>query len=193
MIRQNLKDIHISITPRDALGGVIVDRKNFPNSSEQVPEKIREAIEQRSGVMEYETKNLSDGMVEFCVQSYTASAETPSRISLVVEQESEQVVIERQIEQERRELSKSLADENKLVKEETSRITAELIRMHRRSRSIAADSQYSRDREEHFQNQSIALNRAVRYWPIFRMTILLIAGYFQVSNVVGYMKKKHIC
>lgn len=196
MYPQNLKDIHVSITPRDAAGGVIVDRSKTNEDTHmdaQIPEKIRQPLEQRSGMMEYDTHQLNDGSIEFCIQSYTASSETPSRVSLVVEQESERKVIEREMAAERQLMGENLAEENALVKAETSRITAELMRMHRRSKAIAGDASYSMDREASFQQQSIVLNQAVKYWPMFRMFILLVAGYVQVTNVVGYMKKKHIC
>ena len=43
-----------------------------------------------------------------------------------------------------------------------------------------------------FQAKSVQLNHAVRYWPIFRIVILLVAGGLQVHSVIGYMKRHHI-
>jgi len=105
---------------------------------------------------------------------------------------NEEYLIE-QRENEERIRQEKLDMENKLVKTETSRISSELMRMHRRAKSIAGDAQFSKEREESFFHKSVSLNRAVRYWPMFRLLVLMVGGYLQVSHVVQYMKRRHIC
>lgn len=195
---KNLKDIHISVTPRDAMGGVIINRR--PKTADandqdehELPQKIRQPVESERGSISYYTANMNGGTIEVCVQSYTATVEMPSRVSLYIHGLDDQKGADEDLAEERRGLSKEQIEaENKLVKEETSRITSELMRMHRRAKSIGGDARYSKDREEAFHNLSVSLNKAVARWPVFRMLVVLVGGYFQVSHVVRFMKSRHI-
>jgi len=185
-----MKDINISITPRDASGALLTKRSN-PTGN--IPVKHREQLDVKKGIFYYETAQL-DGNLEVCIQSYTASMETPSRVALSVSTHSaDDDDILQQLESERIMLNRKLESENKVIKEETSRITAELMRMQRRAKSIAGDAQFSKKREETFHNQSVSLNKAVKFWPIVRMVVVAIGGYLQVSHVIAYMKSRHIC
>lgn len=195
---QNLKDIHISVTPRDAMGGVIINRKPIsPDANNEdeheLPQKLRQPIESQHGNIAYYTANMIGGTIEICVQSYTATVEMPSRVSLNIHGLDDGKWVDEELAEERRKLSKEqIVTENKLVKEETSRITSELMRMHRRAKSIGGDARYAKDREEVFHNLSVSLNKAVVRWPIFRMLVVVVGGYFQVSHVVRFMKSRHI-
>jgi hypothetical protein len=193
---QNLKDIHLSITPRDAMGGVVMSRRPGGLGEEeerQLPQKIRQPLESESGQIGYYTGHLLGGTIEVCVQSYTATVEMPSRVSLDIHELDDSKAVDEELAEKRRALTKEQVEaENKLVKEETSRITSELMRMHRRAKSVGGDARYSKDREEAFHNLSVSLNKAVRYWPLFRMAVLLVGGYLQVTHVVSFMKSRHI-
>jgi emp24/gp25L/p24 family/GOLD len=189
--RQKMKDIHISVTPRDATGALLTKR-NSPDAS--IPVKHREQLEVQQGDFIYDTADLDGGNLEICIQSYTASMESPSRVALSVSaQAAADDDVMQQLEQDRVVLNRKLESENRLLKEETSRITAELVRMQRRAKSIAGDAQFSKKREETFHNQSLSLNKAVKIWPIVRMIVVMIGGYLQVSHVIAYMKSRHIC
>ena len=186
-----MKDINISVTPRDSTGALLTRRNN---SDRNIPVKHREQVESQQGLFIYDTAQLDGGNLEICIQSYTASMETPSRVAISVStQSAADDDIMQLLEADRVMLNRKLESENKLIKEETSRITAELMRMLRRAKSIAGDAQYSKKREETFHNQSLALNKAVKIWPIVRMIVVLIGGYLQVSHVITYMKSRHIC
>lgn len=156
-----------------------------------LPKKKREQLETREGSFEYDTGNL-EGSLEICIQSYTATAENPSRVAFSILPQSEEVEIEKLLQAERKLMNERLEVENKIVKEETSRITAELVRMQRRAKTIAGDAQFSKKREEEFHAQSVSLNKAVKYWPMVRMTALLVGGYLQVTHVISFMKSRHI-
>jgi hypothetical protein len=186
-----LKDINISVTPRDSTGAIISNR-DAENANGNLPVKVREQIENPEGSFTYKSGDL-EGSLEVCIQSYTATAESPSRVAFDVKPLVETDDLEKILEHERNLLNKKVETENEIVKEETSRITTELMRMHRRAQGIAADAQYDKKREEEFRKKSITLNRAVRYWPMFRMFVLLLSGYLQISHVVDYMKRRHIC
>jgi emp24/gp25L/p24 family/GOLD len=190
---QNIKDIILTITPRDAMGVVIVPRM-LPKhiSAERIPSRHREPFEQRSGSFVYKTGALDGGYLEVCVQSYTASPDSPSRIAWNVLVPNEEKEIERQLQVDQQKYLEQLNVENKLISAETSRITAELVRMHRRAKALADDAQFSKEHEESFRAASVQLHRAVHYWPMIRMFVLLVGGYLQVTNVVRYMKSRHI-
>lgn len=159
-----------------------------------IPSKKRIQLESKEGSYEYDSANF-EGTVEICIQSYTASAENPSKVGFSVEPQSEKDEIEKLIAAERKLTSgklEKLEAEQKVVAEETSRITYELARMQRRAKSIAVDAHFSKQREETFHYQSISLSRAVRNWPIARIVVLCLAGYMQLTHVVKFMKSRHI-
>ena len=186
-----MKDIHISVTPRDAMGALLTKRTS-PDAS--LPVKHREQLEAQKGAFVYDTADLDGGNLEICIQSYSASLESPSRVALSVSaQAAAEDDIMQQLEEDRVMLNHKLESENRLIKEETSRITAELVRMQRRAKSIAGDAQFSKKREENFHNKSLSLNQAVKIWTMVRMIVVMIGGYLQVSHVIAYMKSRHIC
>lgn len=170
----------------------MISNRDAENADGNLPVKVREQIEKPEGSFTYKSGDL-EGSLEVCIQSYTATAESPSRVALDVKSLVESNDLENLLQRERDLVNKKVESENAIVKEETSRITTELLRMHRRAQGIAADAQYDKKREEDFRKKSITLNRAVRYWPMFRMFVLLVSGYLQISHVVDYMKRRHIC
>lgn len=186
-----MKDINVSITPRDASGALVTKRATNADSKGNLPIKVREPLESQQGTFFYETEDL-DGTLEVCVQSYTASMDNPSRVALTIAPATENDDIQQELESERQLLNEKLESENKVIKQETSRISAELMRMHRRAKSIAGDAQFSKKREEDFHGKSISLNKAVKFWPMVRMIVVMIGGYMQVSHVIAYMKSRHI-
>jgi len=147
--------------------------------------KIREQLTERQGVIEFVTGSF-DGLVEICVQSLSASQESPSRVALNITTKVEPT--------EKEETPPPVMDQGQAMRLrlETNRIGGELTRMEMRTREIMANAEYARDRELSFHEQSISLNKAVRYWPMFRILILVFAGYLQVSHVIQYMKSRHI-
>lgn len=176
------------------MGGLVLNRRpgGLPDE-DGLPQKVRQSLETQNGQISYFTGRLQGGTIEVCVQSYTATLEMPSRVALYIHELEDAQAVENELAEKRRTLSKEQIEaENKLVKEETSRITSELMRMHRRAKSIGGDAIYSKDREEAFHNISVSLNKAVKYWPMFRMAVLLVGGYFQVTHVVSFMKSRHI-
>lgn len=155
------------------------------------PMKHREQLDEKEGSFQYDTGDFS-GSLEICVQSYTATAENPSRVAYNVIPDALEAGMERKREAEKRLQNERQEVENKVVQDETSRITSELVRMQRRAQTISGDAQFSKQREQVFHSQSISLNGAVKYWPIARMAVILIGGYFQVTHVISYMKSRHI-
>jgi hypothetical protein len=159
---------------------------------EHVPMKHREPLVERSGAFEYYTGNINDGNFELCIQSYTANVEHASRVAVTWDIESDIHEIEASILKERQLLAEQMHIEKKLISTETSRITAELMRIYRRAKALSDDTQYSKQSESEFHAISMKLNQAIKHWYIFRVLVLFLGGYIQVSYIIKYMKSKHL-
>lgn len=171
-------------------------RRRSAGTNRSGTRKLRTDITEKHGQLEFYTGER-DGFVELCVQAYMATRATPRRIALRIQKHYTE-------EHERREAAaekKAQADAVKvpdsmqtdmLVKVETSRITTELERLAVRARDCGTVSRTAQKRDEEFHLTSMKLHRAVRWYPIFRVAILIVAGYLQASHVVRYMKNRHI-
>ena len=197
-----MKDVIITITPRDMMGVMIsshmMKKRNVPES--EIPIKYRHPLEQRQGTFTYYTGALNGGSLEICIQSYTANVEHPSRVALRIENYSHQIentlAVQQQqqqvLEQQQQRLLEQQRMEQKLLSGESSRITAELIRLHRRAKGLNEDVEYTKESESRFFTMSVALNRTVRNWYLVRLLVLIITGYLQVSYVTKYMKSRNM-
>ena len=197
-----MKDVIITITPRDMMGVMIVPsmmkKRDVPES--EIPMKYRHPLEQRNGTFTYYSGALHGGSLEICIQSYTANYEHPSRVALRIEDLSDQIEIamalqnERQMRLEQRQqvLNEQQTREQKLLSGESSRITAELMRLYRRAKGLNEDMDYTKESESRFFTTSISLNDTVRNWYLVRLLVLLITGYLQASYVIKYMKARNM-
>jgi hypothetical protein len=151
-------------------------------------QKIHHQIEDYEGELLFETGKI-DGHVEICVQSLSATSASPSRVALniTVQATADENAIVDQPQNE----PPMVLDPTAMYQLHTSHITGEMTRLHNRIREIVSNAEYSRDVEVGFHQQSVSLNKAVRYWPAFRILILIVAGYLQVSYVLGYLKSRH--
>jgi emp24/gp25L/p24 family/GOLD len=152
-------------------------------------QKLRQTLEQQRGRIEFLTGD-ADGLIEICPQAYGATRLNPSRISLKVTSQSE-VSDDQKVARKLLNQGPSLEEEF-LVKAQGSQISQELQRMEEKVYELISNSESSKEREVDFHNQCVKLNRAVRYWPMFRILILLVAGYMQASHVIRFMKARHI-
>ena len=195
-----MKDVIITITPRD-MNGVMVapnmmKKKNIPES--EIPIKYRHPLEQRKGTFTYYTGALNGGSLEICIQSYTANVENPSRVAIRIENMSDQMEIEsalqreRQmlLEQQQQVLEEQQLKEQRLVVGESSRISAELMRLYRRARGLNEDAEYTKESEAQFFTNTRSLNKAIRNWYLVRFFVLIITGYLQASYIMKHMKSR---
>lgn len=185
---RRLKDTNILIMQRDEAGRVAT-RRSFVNTNSttrvQATGRLRQQLESREGVMEFITGEL-DGMIEICAQAFSASARNPARIHLRVHRKAPRP------KTSEAEIQLTTSSDTERFNAHSSRISNELAHFEGRVRELAANADYAKEREHEFHEQSIALNKAVKYWPIFRIAILLLGGYIQVSRVISYMKSRHI-
>lgn len=170
-------------------------RRRSAGTNKTGTRKLREDLRSKEGRLEFMTGER-DGFVEICVQAYTATRASPRRIGMRV-----QKLPLDEYEAQKENAQKAKPDDVKvpedvqsemLVKVETSRITTELSRLTVRARDIANSASAAKRKESEFHQTSVTLHRAVRYYPIFRICILIVAGYLQASHVVNYMKTRHI-
>jgi hypothetical protein len=185
--RSKNRDMNILVVSRPAaiLGN---QGHNVLVNKHRGTQKIQHQIEDTEGFLEFETGKI-DGHVEICVQSLSATKVSPSRVALnitTMAAADENAVVD-QPENE----PPMVLDPTAMYQLHTSHITGEMTRLHSRIREIVSNAEYSRDVEVGFHQQSVSLNKAVRYWPAFRILILIVAGYMQVSYVLTYLKSRH--
>lgn len=169
-------------------------RRRSAGANKSGTRKLREDITNHDGSVAFFTGER-DGFVEICVQAYTATAKDPRRFGMRIESKSTQAY---EREKEAAQSGKAFPDvpqkiqSDMMLTVETSRITKELERHKQRVQDIAGNSAASKDRQASFHESSVTLKRGVRRYPIFRICILLVAGYMQASHVVKYMRSRHI-
>ena len=170
-------------------------RRRSAGANKNGTRKLREDISEKSGRLEFMTGDR-DGFIEICLQAYLATAKDPRRFGIAVSKIALEDY-ENQKEHAKKDAQKDVEvpaniQTDMLVKVETSRITTELERFTKRIQDISNSAQSSKERESSFHQSSVSLSRAVRRYPIFRICILLVAGYMQASHVVKYMRSRHI-
>ena len=170
-------------------------RRRSAGANKNGTRKLREDLTEKSGRLEFMTGDR-DGFIEICMQAYLASSTDPRRFGIAVSKMSVEDY-EKQKEDAKKQAQKDVEvpaniQTDMLVKVETSRITTELERFTKRIQDISNTAQSSKERESSFHQSSVFLSRAVRRYPIFRICILLVAGYVQASHVVRYMRSRHI-
>lgn len=158
--------------------------------------RLREQLETRRGSLEFLTGKL-DGRLEICVQSLAARTLGASRIQLNIatshtETEEDKAESLQWQEEEKAQMEADKRKNRTAVVQNGGRISSELHQLTRRIRELEDNAEHAKNQETEFQNKSVKLNKSVKYWPMFRMIVLIVGGYMQVGHVVKYMKSKHI-
>lgn len=168
-------------------------RRRSAGANKRGTRKLRHDVESTEGQLEFFTGDR-DGFVEICFQAYASTQAKPNRFGMHVAKVTLEAYDSLHNTPERaKEIRQSHQNQqDNLLKVETSRITTELERFTKRIQDIAGNAASSKDRQSSFVQSSISLKRAVRMYPIFRIGILLVAGYLQASHVVRYMRSRHI-
>jgi len=150
--------------------------------------RVRQMLEKRKGKIEYTTGEDDTSTLNICVQSFKAKPDNVARISIRIIEPLETFGHEEHLEQ----LAERREEEERKLSAHSSRIANELDTFIRRLEELQRNADNAKQKELEFHGKSIALNKAVKYWPIFRIVILVVAGYIQATHVIGYMKSKHI-
>lgn len=153
-------------------------------------DKVVKDLDQKKGNIEFTT--VSDGKVSICVQSLTASAISPTPISLRVTEspEGEESVgsgAEKNVGTEKLDSqSQRNAKEHLNVMEKT------LSSLISKTDMILRQADYAKELEVEFHEQSIAMNKASQWWPIVQLCVLLVTGFTQANHMVQFFRKHHI-
>jgi hypothetical protein len=154
--------------------------------------RIREQLSKRTGSIEYTTAAAaSEGLVEICAQALSASKRVPVRIALRVFQDTK-AVTGRKLVLQKLAQGQVIRSGAETLLEQSSRLTDELLSLSSRVHDISESADYMKEKERSFQDKTVSLQQAVKYWPMFRIFVLVSAAYLQTHYVVSFMKRRHI-
>ena len=155
-------------------------------------EKVVKDLETKKGAVQFVTQQ--DGAVSICVQSLTASAVSPSPISLRVTESpaGEEEVGEVPPEKESDSAAKVDSESQRNAKEHFSQMEKTLSGLISKTDMILRQADYAKELEVEFHEQSIAMNKASQWWPIVQLCVLLVTGFTQANHMVQFFRKHHI-
>ena len=159
--------------------------------------RIRTQIEEPKGAVHFYNGN-GGGQLEICRQSFKATPAAPRRIALNITQRA--ATVQEQLKNtpiydEVKQNEEKIPDKeqgNAILNVESSRISLELGRMEEKLKELASHSELSRDMEQDFHKKQVNLHRAVRYWPMFRIIVVIVAGVAQAIWALNHMKSRHV-
>lgn len=167
--------------------------RNRDHSTHKRQEKVVQDLETKKGNVEYITE--MDGQVSICVQSLSASAVSPSPISLRVTESpaGEEEVGGPPPEKTTANAGEQLDSESQRnAKEHFSQMEKTLSGLISKTDMILRQADYAKELEVEFHEQSIAMNKASQWWPILQLCVLLITGFTQANHMVQFFRKHHI-
>jgi hypothetical protein len=155
-------------------------------------EKVVKDLETKKGSVEYITKQ--DGAVSICVQSLTASAVSPTPISIRVTESpaGEETVSETPPEKTTTIGAQLDSQSQRNAKEHFSQMEKTLSGLISKTDMILRQADYAKELEVEFHEQSIAMNKASQWWPIVQLCVLLVTGFTQANHMVQFFRKHHI-
>jgi len=75
-------------------------------------------------------------------------------------------------------------------REHLSDLELEVRRLNDKVQDVINEQKYQRDRESHFRDTSESSNGRVMWWAVFQMTVLIVAGVWQVFYLRDFLQKK---
>lgn len=153
--------------------------------------KIVRDLDKKKGSIIYDSQY--DGKISICVQSLTASAISPTPISLRVYEspdlEGFETVGTGAVAHEKVELD-SQSQQN--AKEHFSQMERTLSSLISKTDMILRQADYAKELEVEFHDQTIAMNKASQWWPIVQLCVLLVTGFTQANHMISFFRKHHI-
>lgn len=180
------KDMNILVLQREAVGITASRSTLIHRMKNQGSGRIRQQIETKQGTFDFVT-SASEGPLDVCIQVYSATRQQPARVAL-------QVTTKRAVSAVApSDASSPFNNDVDRLNAHSSLITEDMKRMGLRLKEIGSNANYAKEREKEFHGKSVDLNKAVKYWPMFRVLVLVLSAYIQVNHVVTYMKSRRIC
>ncbi len=160
--------------------------KNRDSSSKMVKD-----LDKKKGSLIYDSQY--DGKISICVQSLTASAVSPTPISLRVyetpDMEGYETVGSGAVAHEAVELDSS---SQRNAHEHFSQMERTLSSLISKTDMILRQADYAKELEVEFHDQTIAMNKASQWWPIVQLCVLLVTGFTQANHMISFFRKHHI-
>jgi hypothetical protein len=153
--------------------------------------KIVRDLDKKKGSLIYDSQY--DGKISICVQSLTASAISPTPISLRVYEspdlEGFETVGSGAVAHETVELD---SQSQRNAKEHFSQMERTLTSLISKTDMILRQADYAKELELEFHDQTIAMNKASQWWPIVQLCVLLVTGFTQANHMISFFRKHHI-
>jgi hypothetical protein len=168
--------------------GRTADAQGGRKQKEQRQQVVKD-LDTKKGNIQFTT--IMDGKVSICVQSLTASAISPTPISLrVTESPAGEEMLSPPTEAD-----SGLKVDNqsqRKAKEHFSQMEKTLTSLISKTEMILRQADFAKELEVEFHEQSIAMNKASQWWPIVQLCVLLVTGFTQANHMVQFFKKHHI-
>lgn len=152
--------------------------------------RVVKDLESKTGSVEFTTE--MDGKVSICVQSLTATAISPTPISLRVTETpagEEMLSPPQEVKTPGVEID---SQSQRNAKEHFSQMEKTLSTLISKTNMILRQADYAKELEVEFHEQSIAMNKASQWWPIVQLCVLLVTGFTQANHMVQFFRKHHI-
>jgi len=166
--------------------------RNVDKGRNRKDDKVVKDLETKRGSIQYVTTH--DGQVSICVQSLTASAVSPTPISLrVTESPAGEEAVGEPAEKTAPEGGRQLDSQSQQnAKAHFSQMERTLTGLISKTDMILRQADYAKELEVEFHEQSIAMNKASQWWPIVQLCVLLVTGFTQANHMVQFFRKHHI-
>lgn len=91
------------------------------------------------------------------------------------------------------EFGEGATDYQELAKQEhLTAIEVELRKLNDKVKSIYAEQNYQKEREEAFRNTSESTNSRVAWWSVAQTVVLIVAAVYQVTNLKSFFRQKKL-
>ena len=170
-------------------GRTVDTRGQHGRKQKEQREQVVKDLETKKGSIKFTT--VVDGKVSICVQSLTASAISPTPISLRV---TESPAGEESLSppKEAEAVLKVDNQSQRRAKEHFSQMEQTLNSLISKTEMILRQADFAKELEVEFHEQSIAMNKASQWWPIVQLCVLLVTGFTQANHMVQFFRKHHI-
>ena len=162
-----------------------------PKTKDGNNSKMVRDLDKKKGSLIYDSQY--DGKISICVQSLTASAISPTPISLRVYEspdlEGFETVGSGAVAHEAVELD---SQSQRNAQEHFSQMERTLSSLISKTDMILRQADYAKELEVEFHDQTIAMNKASQWWPIVQLCVLLVTGFTQANHMISFFRKHHI-
>ena len=150
---------------------------------------LTENLSSKKGGVVYNTGD-NDGKIDICIQARQARRDNPVRMSIRINADLEEQDEDSASKDEVAAKENTLGDEQ--VKTQMTRLERDIKILEGRVKNILNNADFNKDQMASFHDQSVAMSRASTYWPIIRLSVLVITGFTQVNHIIRFMKNHHI-